>query len=179
MSLPSGRPNSSGRYLTARQGEERSGTVVSVHMRRSTLFLFALLLAGSLAATALAQSWQRNPDARRFARPGAAEVTLVLRNGGMGGACGGGGCTAGVEIRSVSGTLPSRDLSYYYSDRPDPNPGCIGPNRETLLEHWTEVVAAPIRGSAARRPSCGILVMNGDTPTYWVILRVRPAPANP
>lgn len=150
-----------------------------LRMRRQTHALFAILLAGSLAAPAFAQSWQQNPAARRFARPGAAEVTLVLRSGARGGACGGGGCNAGVEIRSVSGVLPSRDLSYYYSDRSGPNPGCIGPNRETLLEQWTEVVVTPIRGSQAQRPSCGIAVMDGDTPTYWVILRTRTAPANP
>lgn len=142
-------------------------------MRRPLVLLSLLSLL--VAAPVLAQAWQRNPDASRFRRPGAPEVTLVLRGGGRGGACGGGGCTQGVEIRSVQGSLPSRDLSYYYSDRPGPNPGCFGAPQEAFVRDWTELVVAPIRGGAEDRPSCGLGIMDGGTMTYWVILRARRA----
>ncbi len=144
-------------------------------MPRAARVLPLLAAVLFVAAPALAQSWRRNPDAARFARPGAPEVTIVLREEG-GGGCGGGGCNVGVAVRSVAGALPSQDLSYYYSDRPGPNPGCLGPHPEALLREWTELVVAPIQGGPEQRPSCGVMVMSGDAPSYWVILRARRAP---
>lgn len=137
--------------------------------------LLGLLASTLVGASALAQSWRSNPDAARFARAGAPEVTIVVRES-MGGACGGGGCNVGVAVRSVTGTLPSQQLSYYYSDRPGPSPGCLAPHPEALLREWTELVVAPIQGGQEQRPSCGVMVMDGDAPTYWVILRARRAP---
>ncbi|MBX3269205.1 MAG: hypothetical protein KF729_03030 [Sandaracinaceae bacterium] len=136
----------------------------------SIVGLFALVVFGAATGVA-AQSWRPVPDAVRFAAPGAPEVTLEVRRAG-GGGCGGGGCTAGVAFRNVRGALPSRDLAYYYSDRPGPSPGCL-PSPEGVFEDWTEIVIAPARGGAERRPSCGIGVRVGSEMRYWVILRVR------
>ncbi|MCA9609016.1 MAG: hypothetical protein KC619_25620 [Myxococcales bacterium] len=140
-------------------------------MRHPVLLLALLSLL--VAAPALAQAWQRNPDGARFARSGTPEVHVVLRAGGRGGACGGGGCTQGVEVRTVQGTLPSRDLAFYYSDRPGPSPGCFAGTQPAFLADWTELVVAPSRGSAEDRPSCGLAIMDGGTMTYWVVLRAR------
>lgn len=124
-------------------------------------------------AAAQAQAWRIVPSAARFARAGAAEVTLEIHQQG-GGACGGGGCTSGVEIRNVRGALPSRSLSYYYySDRPGANPGCLGPTMADLFSDWSEAVIAPAAGTEADRPSCGLGFLVGSDMHYWVILRVR------
>ncbi|MCB9597816.1 MAG: hypothetical protein H6719_34180 [Sandaracinaceae bacterium] len=141
-------------------------------MRRALSLTTLSLL---VVAPALAQSWRSVPDASRFAEPGAPEVTFDVRAGGRS-ACGGGGCTAGVEIRNVRGALPSRDLAYYYSDRDGANPGCPDPRSEALFHDWTQVAIAPARGQESDRPSCGFAIQTGSTMRYWVILRVRTGP---
>lgn len=140
-------------------------------MLRRRAMVCALAAAGVTTA-AFAQSWRTVPDAARFARAGAPQVTLEIHGEG-GGACGGGGCNAGVTIRNVRGVLPTPSMSYYYSDRPGANPGCLGPRFESLFADWSEAVIAPAAGTEADRPSCGIGMMVGNSMQYWVILRVR------
>ena len=146
-----------------------------------SLAVVCLLLTSSVAgglavAQSAARSWQRVPGASRFVRPGSAEVSLELRRV-LEGPCGGGGCSSEVEIRNVRGTLPSRSLTHYYSDRPGHAPGCFGEGDGQRFADWTEIVLARARGGEADRPSCGIAISVGDDVQYWVILRARPVAA--
>ncbi len=141
----------------------------------ATLSLIAVVLA---TATALAGAWRAVPGASRYAVRGARTVVLELQQEG-GGGCGGGGCNTGVAIRNVRGTLPSSDLSYYYSDRPGAAPGCLGRQYAELFSSWAEAEIAPARGGESARPHCGIGMMVGNQMRYWVILRVRTVSAAP
>ena len=173
------------RCLPSRSSPESATMPFMSLLRRPVSRLLATLALASAAlrpASASAQAWQTVPNAPRFARSGAPTVTLELRQHG-GGGCGGGGCNTGVMLRNVRGQLPARSASYYYSDRPGANPGCLQPNHASLFASWTEAVIAPAAGTEADRPSCGIGMMVGSVMQYWVILRVRtlgpPAAAQP
>ncbi|WP_158257555.1 hypothetical protein [Haliangium sp. UPWRP_2] len=79
-----------------------------------------------ISAPACAQDWRDVPGSPRFARAGAAQVTLEIhRESGFG--CGGGGGSSVVTIRNVRGPLPVGRPDYYFPDRPGPAPGCLGP----------------------------------------------------
>jgi hypothetical protein len=158
-------------------------TLLACHamsIRRVSAASLSIVVALTVHATALAGPWGAVPGASRFVAARGATVRLELQREG-GGGCGGGGCSAAVAIRNVQGTLPSTQLSYYYSDRRGSAPGCLGPRRATLFSSWTEVEIAPARGGEDSGPHCGVSMMVNNQMQYWVILRVRtvsePSPA--
>lgn len=158
-----------------REASREGGALGHRILGRMTPELRALavaLVVSAVATTAVADAWRPVPQAARFARRGAPHVTLDA-HATVGGLCGGGGCTQGIEVRDVHGTLPAQSMSYFYSDRPGASPGCYGASFDSLLSNWREIEIAPIAGSEADRPSCGISMMVGTTMQYWVILRVR------
>ena len=124
------------------------------------------------SALATAQDWRDVPGATQFARAGAPQVTLELRReNGFG--CGGGSCSTVVAFRNVRGPLPVGRPDYYFPDRPDAAPGCLGPDYRALFDLWSEAVIVPVTRSWPHQPRCGIAILVGRKIQYWAILRVR------
>lgn len=128
-------------------------------------------------ALASAPDWRDVPGSTRFARAGASPVTLELhRENGFG--CGGGGCSTVVTIRNVRGPLPAGRPDYYFPDRPDAVPGCLGPDYGALFDKWSEAEIVPVTRGWPHQPRCGIAILVGRKIQYWAILRVRTIGSN-
>lgn len=109
------------------------------------------------------------PGAIAAAQPGASR-SIVAIDQQLGGGCGGGGCTLGLDYRTVEGTMPERGLTYFEQERGVrvgcddaalPEPGAGGP---TLVE-----VAPAISREAI---GCGFTGWDGAHERHWVIVRV-------
>ncbi len=104
----------------------------------------------------------------RAAAGGAERNAVVEIYGNSGSGCGGGGCTAGVQLRTIDGSMPEQGVSYFYADD-DRGPGC-DPRTLPTGEGSTFVEVAPVASDDSIR--CGFTGYDGTTRRSWVVLRV-------
>lgn len=105
--------------------------------------------------------------AREAAEAGAPR-SLVAIDAQLGGACGGGGCTIGLQYRTLDGPFPEDGVHFFQMQR-GPQQGCDDTalprgSAPTLVE-----VAPAARGASL---GCGFSGWDGSAERTWVITRV-------
>lgn len=105
--------------------------------------------------------------ARAAAVPGAPRATIELSERG-GSACGGGGCSTAVRVRTIEGSMPEQGIGYFANERGNQvgcDPAALpDPGAATIVE-----VAPAISREAI---GCGFAGYDGTAQRYWVIVRV-------
>lgn len=104
----------------------------------------------------------------RAAAAGARRNAILEIFGSTGGGCGGGGCSEGIEYRTIEGSMPEQGVGYFY---PDANRGA-GCDPRTLppAGRSTFVEVAPVATDDS--VSCGLGGFDGTRRRTWVVLRV-------
>jgi hypothetical protein len=147
---------------------------------RAFLLLVVGIVSCSRASVAkpdasASDGWSDVAGAADFAQAGAQPVLLEVRQK-PGTACGGDGCTAGIETRAL-GLLPVKYSSYFFPDsirRPSARACPNAPDLASLFKQWTAIAIAPERESGGHHPSCGLSSDEDASTKSWVILRIGP-----
>ena len=105
--------------------------------------------------------------ARAAAVPGAPRATIELSERG-GSACGGGGCSTAVRVRTIEGSMPEQGIGYFANERGNQ----VGCDPAALPDAGGSTIVEVAPAISREAIGCGFAGYDGTAQRYWVIVRV-------